>query len=54
MKQKKPVITGSIDKDQLSYESNFNPKNVNYVGPRIAGNHDIIVSASSSEVEDLQ
>lgn len=48
MKPEKPAITGSIDKDQLNYESNFNPESVNYVGPRVITNHAVIPSSSSA------
>jgi len=40
MKQRKAAITGTIDKDQLNYESNYNP--VSYNGPRMVDNQDII------------
>lgn len=52
MKSGKPAITGSIDKDQLNYETNFNPENASYIGPRVVSNHAIIPTASSAEVEE--
>lgn len=55
MKPEKPAITGSIDKDQLDYESNFNPESVSYVGPRVITNHDIISSSvSAADIENTR
>ena len=52
MKPEKPAITGTIDKDQLDYESNFNPDSVSYVGPRVITNHAVISSsASAADIE---
>lgn len=52
MKQRKAAITGTVDKDQLNYESNLNP--VSYNGPRIADNHDIITANAIEQVDDIQ
>jgi hypothetical protein len=50
--EKKTVITGSLDKDQLGYETNFNPENVSYVGPRTADNHQVIASHALEDLPD--
>lgn len=52
MKSKKPAITGSIDKDQLYYETSFNPESTSYIGPRVMSNQ-ATVAASPAETEDM-
>jgi len=46
MAEKKTAVTGAIDKDQLGYESDFNPEAVSYVGPRTVNNHNTFTNSS--------
>lgn len=47
MTDKKTAITGIVDKDQLGYESEFNPDSVSYIGPRTVNNHNVIINSPS-------
>ena len=46
MGEKKAAVTGAIDKDQLGYDSEFNPEAVSYVGPRTVNNHNTFTNGS--------
>jgi hypothetical protein len=48
------TVWGTVDKDQLSYESNFNPQNLYHNGPRLTTNPlaDTPVTVQSSDFID--
>mgnify|MGYP001006658202 CR=1 FL=1 len=53
MTDKKAAITGAIDKDQLGYDSEFNPDAVSYVGPRTVSNHNTFTNPHSDNGDIL-
>lgn len=51
MADRKAAITGAVDKDQLGYESDFNPDAISYVGPRTVNNHNTFTNSNGENNE---
>ena len=51
MPDHKTAITGVVDKDQLGYESEFNPDAISYIGPRTVNNRNTFTNAQTNNSE---
>jgi hypothetical protein len=47
-KEKNAPVWGKLDKDQLDYESNFNPENTFQDGPRMVDNDNVLTTGLSA------
>lgn len=54
MTDRKAAVTGAVDKDQLGYESEFNPDAISYVGPRTVHNHNTFTNSRSDGGGNIQ